>query len=301
MDSLQQKLDETLQLAGYSERSRECYVRQLRMFEEFYHRSAGEVTEDELKQYLLHRQNVDNWSSATMRIAIAGLRQVFEKVLARDWPALEYVRAPRETKLPVVLSVEQVSRIVSSTYTFHNQVYLATVYSCGLRLHESLSLQVTDIHANRQLIHVHRGKGAKDRMVPLPHRTLEMMREYWKTHRNPKWIFPRRGHRGTEAPMAQIPMHCSTPQGALRRVLKELNISYRGVSIHTFRHCYATHLLEAGVNVHQIQKWMGHANLEYTLRYLHLTSTGQANAYQVVDRTISDVLPKGGHRREVSR
>ncbi|MDA1137482.1 MAG: phage integrase N-terminal SAM-like domain-containing protein [Planctomycetota bacterium] len=121
-DSFQQKLDETLQLASYSDRSCGCYVRQLRMFEAFSHKPAIEVTEDALKQYLVHHQNVSNWSAVTMRIAIAGLRQVFDKLLGGDWPALEYVRAPSEAKLPVVLSVERVSRIISSTRTLHNSV-----------------------------------------------------------------------------------------------------------------------------------------------------------------------------------
>jgi integrase len=128
---------------------------------------------------------VSYWSPATLRICYAGIRFFFEKVLQRDWPLLQLLRAQRERKLPAVLSVEEVRRALGSVRTFHNYAFLTTVYSCGLRLQEGLHLEVSDIDSARMMVHVHRGKGAKDRYVPLPGSTLGLLRKYWVTHRNP--------------------------------------------------------------------------------------------------------------------
>jgi integrase len=141
---------------------------------------------------------------------------------------------------------------------------------------------VGDIDSDRMRIHVHRGKGAKDRYVPLPEATLTVLREYWKLHRNPAWLFPRLGRSGNEGPTAQEPMNYGSVQGALRRILKQLRFSKRA-SIHTLRHSYATHLLEAGVNIRRIQQYLGHASLNTTMIYLHLTTQGHKHAYDIID------------------
>ena len=159
---------------------------------------------------------------------------------------------------------------------------MTVVYACGLRLNEALNLQVADINSERMCIHVHRGKGAKDRYVPLPVATLVMLRKFWATHRNPVWIFPSPGRCSNQAPTSKKPMIKSSVQGALRRVIKQLNIKKR-VTIHTFRHSYATHLLEAGVNIKRIQQYLGHASLQTTMIYLHLTTQGHENAYNIIN------------------
>jgi len=156
------------------------------------------------------------------------------------------------------------------------------VYTCGLRLREALHLQVGDIDSDRMRIHVHRGKGAKDRQVPLPEATLNVLRDYWKTHRNPDWIFPRLGHGHNEGHTAKNPMTRSAVQGALGRILKQLKFTKR-VSIHTLRHSYATHLLEAGVNIRRIQQYLGHSSLNTTMVYLHLTTQGHKHAYDIIN------------------
>jgi integrase/recombinase XerD len=181
-----------------------------------------------------------------------------------------------------VLSVKEVHDILNTVNTPQNEAYLTTVYSCGLRLQEGLNLQVSDIDSERMRIHVHRGKGAKDRYVPLPESTLDILRNYWKLHRNPVWIFPRLGRSGKEAPSATIPMNKSSVQGALRRVLKQLKFKKR-ITTHTLRHSYATHLLEAGVNIRRIQQYLGHSSLNSTMIYLHLTTQGHQRAYLIIN------------------
>jgi hypothetical protein len=188
--------------------------------------------------------------------------------------------------MPDVLSVEQVRAIMRTCRTIHNRTFLWTVYSCGLRLSEALALQVGDIDSQRMMIHVHRGKGAQDRYVPLPQSTLEMLRKYWLVHRNPVWVFPAWGRDLKEASTSDRPMPRSTVQGALRRVVRELRLHKR-ISVHTLRHSWATHALEAGVNLRLIQRYLGHRSLQTTTLYLHLTKAGEAEAYRRINELMS--------------
>ena len=282
-DWYQRSID-TLSLNGKSERTVQAYTRALRMLVDFYAKPPAQITEAELEAYFLRRKNVDRWSSNTLRICFCGIRFHFVKVLGRDWALFDYLRAKTESRLPTVLSREEVARLLQCVHTPHNRAFLATVYTCGLRLQEALHLEVSDIDADRMMIHVHRGKGAKDRMVPLPHRTLSGLRAHWKTHRNPRLIFPALGRDGRGAPGATTPMAIASVQGAMRGATQRAGITKRSVSIHTLRHAYATHLLEAGVNLRLIQSHMGHSSLQSTMVYLHLTRTGHEQAYAVIDQ-----------------
>lgn len=139
-------------------------------------------------------------------------------------------------KLPCVLSQKEVFDILSFVTTFHNYAFLSTVYSCGFRLSEGLALQVSDIDKDRMMIHVQRGKGAKDRFVPLPQNTLYLLRHYWVTHKNPKLIFPAMGRGGSQAPVSETPMSIEGVQGAFLQAKIAAGITKRRVSIHTLRH-----------------------------------------------------------------
>ena len=282
-----------LQLAGMSKPTQKGYTRSVRMLVDFYGKTPHLISEQELQDYFLHRKNVDQWAAATMRICYSGIKFFFINVLKRDWHTLELIHAKREQRLPTVLSLNEVWNILNAVRTPQNKAYLTAVYTCGLRLHEALFLQVTDIDAQRMRIHVHRGKGAKDRYVPLPESTLYLLRDYWKRHRNSLWIFPRLGRSGQEGPKATRPMAKASVQGALRRVLQQLKITKR-VSIHTLRHSYATHLLEAGVNIRRIQQYLGHSSLNSTMVYLHLTTQGHEHAYNI----INDLMKGDDHDNE---
>jgi integrase/recombinase XerD len=274
---------QALQLNGKGERTQEAYARAVRMLIEFQDKAPEEITADELQAYFLHRRNVSRWSPATLRICYAGIRFFFEKVLQRDWPLLQLLRAQRERKLPAVLSVEEVRRVLGCVRTAHNHAFLTTVYSCGLRLQEGLHLEVSDIDSARMMVHVHRGKGAKDRYVPLPGSTLTLLRKYWVSHRHPRLLFPAVGRGHQAAPGAATPMATSSVQGAFRQAVQAAGIQKRQVSVHTLRHSYATHLLEAGVNLRAIQRYMGHTDLETTMGSLHLTQKGQEDAFHLID------------------
>jgi site-specific recombinase XerD len=286
MNDWYQRMIDTLQLNGKGERTQQAYTRSVHMLSQFYGKTPDLVTEQELQDYFLQRKNVNHWSPKTMRICYCGIRFFYEKVLDRNWHILSILRAQNERRLPAVLSVEEVRSLFAHIKTFQNYAYLSTVYSCGLRLHEALHLEVSDIDSSRMMIHVHRGKGAKDRYVALPQSTLQLLRRYWATHHHPRLLFPALGRNGTGAKQALTPMAKSSVQGAFRRAKFAAAIGKKGVAIHTLRHSYATHLLEAGVNLRVIQRYMGHAQLETTMLYLHLTQKGQEDACQLINHVM---------------
>src|SRR5438874_6675735 len=152
-----------------------------------------------------------------MRICSSGIRFFSQHVLQRDWHTLALLRAQTTHRLPAVLRVEEVRRLLKAATPLHNQVSFTTVYSLGLRLHEALSLQVADIDGQRLQVHVHRGKGAKDRYVPLPADTLALLRTYWKTHRNKTWPFPATGRDQKQSASATSPLRRTSAQGAFRK------------------------------------------------------------------------------------
>ncbi|HLE40487.1 MAG TPA: site-specific integrase [Nitrospirota bacterium] len=289
MENWYEKSIKALQLNGMAERTQDAYARSVRMLVEHFNKTPDVITEEELQEYFLHRKNACKWSSNTMRICYSGIKFFFVNVLRRNWHLLDIIRAQTEHRLPTVLSTEEVRGIFAKVTSLPNHAFLSTVYACGLRLQEARYLEVADIDSSRMMIHVHRGKGAKDRMVPLPQATLALLRKHWATHKNPRLIFPALGRNNKKGSDGQTPVAVSTVQGALRSAKKAAGIQKRGVSVHTLRHSYATHLLEAGVNLRVIQRYMGHSRLETTMIYLHLTTKGQEDAYKIIDQLMAGV------------
>lgn len=279
MTSLRDRMTRDMQLRGYSQRTQEAYLRAVRKLAEHYGKRPDQLSEEQVRNYFLYLKNRKNFAPSSMKIAYCGIKFFFTHTLQRDWSTLNLIRAERQHRLPDVLTIDELQSIIGAVRTQHNKAYLWTAYSCGLRLDEGLHLQVSDIDGSRMMVHIHRGKGAKDRYVPLPASTLAVLRDYWKTHRNPVWIFPALGQNRKQAATATRPMPKSTVQGALRRVVQQLGLRKR-ISMHTLRHSYATHLLEAGVNLRIIQRYLGHRSLQTTTLYLHLTNKGEEDAYR---------------------
>ena len=272
-----------LQINGKSERTQEAYTRAVRQLKDHYRKDPALIREQELEEYFLYRRNESRWASKTLRLCYYGIKFYYQSVLNSDWYLFSILKAQKEERLPEIPSKETIHTVLSHVTTFHNFVFFSTVYSCGLRLQEALNLQVSDIDSRRMMIFVHQGKGAKDRYVPLPQQTLNLLRRYWKTHRNAQLLFPSVGRgRTTGLNTATGPMNRASVQGALGRAVKKAGITKK-LSVHTLRHAYATHLLEQGVNIRVIQRYMGHKSLETTMRYLHLTRKGAEDAYQIID------------------
>jgi integrase/recombinase XerD len=288
MTHLRQRMLEDLQRRSLSERTQEMSVRAVRQLAEYYHKSPDRITEEELRDDFLYLKNVKHYSRSASTIALCGIKFFYEHTLRREWTTLTFVRAPREQKLPVILSREEVRTILAHLQLLRYRVCLTTIYSCGLRLQEGTHLQVTDIDAARLCLHIRHGKGAKDRYVPLPQRTLQLLRAYWLTHRHPVWIFPAPGRGGTGMPTATQPMPRSRVQDAFRAALKASGISKRA-SVHTLRHSWATPRLEAGVNLCLIQEYLGHHSPATTALSTPLTLQAHEMAATSINRLMEEL------------
>jgi site-specific recombinase XerD len=281
--ALRQRMIQDLQLAGRSERTQEAYVRAVRKLADHYRQSPDHLTEAQVRDYFLFLKNDRRFSPSALKIAHSGIKFFYTHCVPRDWATLLKLRVPKHKTLPDVLAVAEVHRLFDAVRTPHNRAFLWTVYSLGLRLQEGLALELGDIDSARMLVHVHRGKGAKDRFIPLPARTLATLRAHWATHRHPRLVFPALGRGRVNATTATTPMAASSVQGAMRQVVAQLGFR-KSVCVHTLRHSYATHLLEAGVNLRLIQQYLGHSSLQTTMIYLHLTATGQERAREAIER-----------------
>jgi len=287
--NLQKKMIEDMQLRGYAERTQTSYSRAVRQLENYWHVPAEEVGEQQVRGYFLYCKNDAGWSASTMRIAYSGIKFFYTTTLPMDWETIKLMKIKRLSVPPTVLSIDEVRLILKTAQTPQAKAFLATVYSCGLRLSEALNLEVADIDKERMTIRVRKGKGGKDRDVPLPESTYGMLREYWLTHKNERLVFPALGRKHNGGRTAQQPMARSSVQGALRRILKQLPKIRKHATIHTLRHSYATHLIEAGVNLRIVQQYLGHASLVNTMIYLHVSDLGNDDAAGRINRLMGGI------------
>jgi len=280
---------EDMQLRGLSEKTQDSYVRAVRQLAEHYAKPPDQISQEELRQYLLHLHNVRRLSASSFTIALCGIKFCFEHTLGREWAVLDLARPPREKKLPVVLSTAEVRQVLGGLRQERYRVCLGTIYACGLRLQEGVRLQIRDIDSDRMVVHVRQGKGGQDRYVPLPQGLLEMLRRYWFTHRHTRWLFPAPTRAGVPPATATQPMSPSGVQRAFRAALQESGIQ-KAASVHTLRHSYATHLLEAGVNLRIIQAYLGHRSPQSTAIYTHLTRKVEDLAVESINQVMRDLL-----------
>jgi site-specific recombinase XerD len=260
----------------------------VRKFAQWLDKSPHLACENDLRRYLLFIKNDQQWEANSLKVAYSGIKFFYRHTCPQEWLTLSKLRVPKERKLPTVLTIAEVDQLIKAIRKPALKCFFWTVYSLGLRLQEGLHLQVSDIDGGRMLVHVRRGKGHKDRLIPLTEKTLQMLRVHWATHRHPQLLFPCEGRNHQQAPTAQRPMAAKTVQDCITKVVDELRWAKRGVSTHTLRHCYATHLLEAGVNLRLIQKYLGHSSLMSTTIYLHLTTVGEEAAVAKINALMSD-------------
>lgn len=288
MTELRKRFIEDLQLKGFSVRTQDMYVRAVRQLADHYKKSPDQITEEELRDYFLYNLNVRKWSRTASTISLCGIKFFYEQTLHRDWTKLRFVRPPKEKKLPVVLSIDEVRKILKNVYMDRHRICLLTIYSCGLRLLEGTHLKISDIDSGRMLLHIKNAKGNKDRLVPLPQRTLELLRAAWKTHRNMTWVFPAPSRGSDRSTAAAKAMPHSSVQIAFKEALKKSNIHKRA-SVHTLRHSYATHLLQKGVDLRLIQEYLGHTSPVTTMIYTQLTQPVQRPALAIINQLMADL------------
>jgi integrase/recombinase XerD len=282
------KFADDLTLLPLGPRTEKSYWACVRQLSDHYQKSPELIGVEELRQYFIYLKNEKKVSRPTSTQALCAIKLFWEKTLQQPWPAeVELIRANPQFKLPVILSAKEVRNVLSHVSALDHRVCLTTIYSCGLRLGEGLAIQVKDIDPERMLLHVH-GKGNRDRYVPLPLRTLELLRQLWKTHRHPTLLFPAKGQGGNGAATATGPIDRTTLQRAFRLALRASKIR-KAAHIHSLRHSYATHLLEQGENLRQLQVNLGHVSPVTTALYAHLTSLSQTAHQKRLDQFMADL------------
>jgi len=282
MTPLRQRMLEDMQLRGLAPRTQQAYLGAVQQLAIHYGKSPDLLTEEQLRQYFLFLRNEKRAARNTCTVALCAIKFFYQQTLQRHWPLLDFVRPPQQHKLPVVLSPEEVWRVLAQIRMLHYRVCLSIIYACGLRLLEGVRLQVPQIDSARMQLHIQGGKGNKDRYVPLPPRALTLLRAYWLTHRNPVWVFPARSRIGGDLQTATAPFDARGVQRAFQLALQEVGLS-KPATVHTLRHSWATHLLEAGVNLRLIQVWLGHSSPSTTAIYTHLTRKAEVLASDALD------------------
>lgn len=281
MTALRQRMVADMQLRGLADKTQAAYLRAVSQLAAYSGKAPDEVDEGELRQYLLYLRNEQGAARSSCLVAIHGLKFFYRYTLQRPWPKTAFIRLPREKKLPVVLSRGEVGRVLGQVRRFHHRVCLSTIYGCGLRLTEGVQLQVSQVDSERMVLHLRGGKGHQDRCVPLPEQTLGLLRSYWQRHRHRVWLFP--GRHSWPLGTASQPMSVSGVQRAFGAALKASGLR-KQATVHTLRHSYATHLLEAGVSLRLIQAYLGHHSPRTTSLYTHLTPRAQISATEVINQ-----------------
>lgn len=284
---LRQRMIEDMQLHGLAEGTQELYVGAVRRLAKYYGKPPDQISEEELRQYFLYLRNDKQLARRTLRVALCGIKFFYQYTLKREWSTLDLMR-PRDKKtLPVVFSTAEVRQVLGCLRLLRYQACLSTIYSCGLRLNECLHLQTSDIDSDRMVVYIRHGKGAKERCVPLPGRTLSILRRHWRTHRHPEWLFPGQTP-GASRSTATKPMTARAVQRAFKMALHDSGVQ-KQATVHALRHSYATHLLEAGVSLRVIQAYLGHASPRTTAIYTHLTSKIEDQAAETINQVMESL------------
>ncbi len=288
MADLFDRFIQDMQLRNFSESTIRSYTYALKQLSAHFNKSPELITEEEIKAYFLHNRNVKHWSRAAFSVSISGIKFFFEKTLQKQWHVFGLVRPPRDKSLPEILSLNEVNKIFACIKMKHHKICLQTIYSLGLRIQEGTRLQVGDIDSDRMFVHVHKGKGAKDRFVPLPNVTLELLRKFWKTHRNKQLLFPAPGRGGKQMSMTNKPIPVTSIQIAFKEACQKANI-HKKVSVHHLRHSYAVHLLEAGVDFRYVQQYLGHEDPKTTFIYTKLINIALPDPVAAINKVMDRI------------
>lgn len=282
MTTLRQQMDNAMVLRGFAQRTRESYLAAVTALAKHYRRSPDLLTVEEVQAYLLHLIVERKLAYASVNQASCACRFLFGTVLKRPLERFDIPMAKVPQTLPRILSREEVSRLFAHTANLRARTLLMTTYAAGLRVSEVCALQLTDIESapDRMCIKVRQGKGGRDRYTMLSPALLATLREYYRAYRPDTWLFPN--------PSGTGPIDIKAAQRLYGAARDKAGLGRQG-GIHTLRHCFATHLLESGVDIHTIQRLLGHGHVSTTMRYFHLAHhklTGTTSPLELLDTVL---------------
>ena len=259
MGALRTKMIEEMKLRNFSSRTEQSYVSAIVGLVKYYRQSPDQLTQEHIRSYLLHLKE-RGLSPSSRNVAISGLKFFYHQILGWNEQKLFLPPRKRSWVLPEVLSPKEVERLLLAAVKLRDRCLLMTAYATGLRVSELVRLKVSDIDSSRMMVKVEQGKGRKDRYTILSQRLLSELRTYWREHRSPTWLFPNAKGNPISIDYAQ----------RIYNLAKQKAQIHKGKGIHTVRHCFATHLLEAGVDLVTIKTLLGHNSLQSTQRYLQI-------------------------------
>ena len=280
MTELRRRMIQDMELRGLKQNTQKAYVDAVKDLARHYGRSPDLLSEEEIRRYFIHLTKVRRRAKSTLRVRLFGIKFLFRHTLRRPLPVFDLIRLPRDRKLPTVLSRQEVRLVLARIRRPAARMSALVMYSCGLRATAATRLRPPDIDSRRMMLCVRNGKGGKDRYVPLPQRTLELLRAYWREHRPQSWLFPDRS--GSKPIRREAVLTC------IRAAAQDAKLT-KPVGCHTLRHSYATHLLEDGVDLRTIQTLLGHRSIRSTVGYLHLTQRAMRNVHRSVNDLMGDL------------
>jgi integrase/recombinase XerD len=275
METYREQMQKDMVLRNLSEKTQVMYHAAARDLENYFNKPPDQLNEGEVKSFLLSIVQVRKLSQSSLKINYSALRFLYETTLGKGW-VMDRIPYPKTTKsLPRILTKSEIQKIFDATVTLKQKVMLMVTYSAGLRISETARLKITDIDSSRMLLRVDQSKGNKDRYTLLSQVALESLREYWKEYRPKNWLFPK-----DTSPENHIPI--DTIRQTFKRAKSEASIT-KPASCHTLRHSFATHLLEAGTDLHTIQLLLGHTSIRTTTVYLHVSNKSLAKIVSPLD------------------
>jgi site-specific recombinase XerD len=282
MTPLRQQMIEAMRQRGFSNRTHTSYLAAVTDLTRFYHQSPDRIDTAELQRYFNHLAQERELSAATCRLYLNAVRFFYLQVLKRSSFDVPLIVPKKPQRIPELLTCSEVGRILNACANMKHRMLLELCYGCGLRVSEVVAVRVRHIDGERRLLRIEQAKGAKDRLVIIAPSLLAKLRRYWSRYRPADWLFPN----------VNDPEHHLTISSAQKIFghTKALSGVDKIGGIHSLRHAYATHQLEQGLPIHQLQQLMGHGDLHSTMRYLHWVPTQQREG-----RTHADLLAEVGH------
>lgn len=287
MEHYEEKFLECLDLRGVSERTKKDYFRRIQPLARYYAQDPTTLSLQQVREYFLYLIRVKKLSVKSLKLIYYSIRFFYVHVVGVESGEFNFFKPKIEHKLPVILTRNEVKKIISKVQVVDYKMILRVIYQCGLRVSEAVCIRIADI--DPKALTIRNAKGNKDRMVPLPEQLYHQLRDYWKTHENRTLLFPKRKVRkhSFERSLISETIPIRSVQIAMKLAVQEAGIMKKA-TCHTLRHSYATHLLEAGVNILNIQQFLGHSTLRTTMIYLHLTTVSRERAVSILNAIMKD-------------